>query len=168
MHSGRLKGFTLIELLAVIAIVGILATISVVGIGSATERARDARRKSDLATIKQALLLYKNDNGQFYKPNTSGMIEPESQAMATALKDYLPAIPRDPLDGKHVGNITYNYKYRSDGDTFVLIASLEDNKAKKEIDAKCDSVESGSAIPVRNGVAESSDTTRRCFILSPN
>ncbi len=59
------KGFTLIELLIVIAIIGILSGLLFVNFSGARERARDAKRKSDLNTLKSALQLYYNDFGTF-------------------------------------------------------------------------------------------------------
>jgi prepilin-type N-terminal cleavage/methylation domain-containing protein len=57
------SGFTLIELLVVVAIIGILATIILSSLSSARERARDARRLSDMKTIYTALVQYELDNG---------------------------------------------------------------------------------------------------------
>ena len=65
------KGFTLVELLVVVAIIGILATIvlsSLSSLSSARERARDARRLSDIATIQNSLEMYHLDNGVY--PNS--------------------------------------------------------------------------------------------------
>lgn len=57
------KGFTLIELLVVIAIIGLLSTLAVVALNNARQKARDARRLSDVKQIQTALELYYNDVG---------------------------------------------------------------------------------------------------------
>ncbi len=55
-------GFTLIELLVVIAIIGILAAIVVMNVNSVRQKARDAKRISDLNTVASALQAYYADN----------------------------------------------------------------------------------------------------------
>lgn len=52
------KGFTIIELLIVIVVIGILATITAVALGGANERARDAKRESDVKSLQTALEAY--------------------------------------------------------------------------------------------------------------
>ncbi len=59
------KGFTLIELLVVVAIIGILSSVVLASLNSAREKARDARRKSDLKQIQNALEMYYNDCGTY-------------------------------------------------------------------------------------------------------
>lgn len=66
----RKKSFVLIELLVVVAVIGILASIIFVSVNGARERARDAKRKLDLANINMAIKLYYQAKG--YYPNPGG------------------------------------------------------------------------------------------------
>lgn len=59
------KAFTLIEVLVVATIIGILVTVAAVSFGNSQKRSRDARRKADLETVRQALVLYRQDNGSY-------------------------------------------------------------------------------------------------------
>ncbi|PIZ29109.1 hypothetical protein COY44_00605, partial [Candidatus Berkelbacteria bacterium CG_4_10_14_0_8_um_filter_39_42] len=68
------KAFTLIELLVTIAIISTLSSIAIVSFSGQTAKARDARRKSDLANLQQALEMYYDDNGSY--PTCDNTIEP--------------------------------------------------------------------------------------------
>ncbi len=59
------KGFTLIELLVVVAIISLLASVVMASLSSARSKSRDAKRKSDLHQIQNALALYYNTNGSY-------------------------------------------------------------------------------------------------------
>ena len=55
--------FTLIELLVVVTIVAVLSAVGMVVFTNAGKSSRDAKRKADLESIRQALVLYRDDNG---------------------------------------------------------------------------------------------------------
>ena len=61
----RSRGFTLIELMVVILIIGVLAALIVPKVMSRPDEARITAAKSDIATITQALNLYKLDNQRY-------------------------------------------------------------------------------------------------------
>ncbi|MCE2971770.1 MAG: type II secretion system major pseudopilin GspG [Burkholderiales bacterium] len=105
LHSSprRRRGFTLIEIMVVIAILGILAALIVPRIVGRTDDARIAAAKTDIATIVQALKLYRLDNGRY--PSTEqglrALIEkPTSEPLPLNWKQggYLErnSVPKDP------------------------------------------------------------------------
>lgn len=96
------RGFTLIELLVVIAVIGILSTIGLVSLNGAREKARDAKRISDLDIISKALIVYASDHDGKYPQVNDPPAQFISQAIITgsnpyfALLPYLSAIPMPP------------------------------------------------------------------------
>jgi hypothetical protein len=58
-------GFTLVELLVVIIIIAILAAIAVPAVMRATASAQNARIKTEIDMLHQAIMLYKNEYGSF-------------------------------------------------------------------------------------------------------
>ena len=62
----RSFAFTLIEMLIVIVIIGILAAALVPRLQDVQSRARDTKRKADIAQITNAILIYNTDNGGKY------------------------------------------------------------------------------------------------------
>lgn len=72
MRSQHRKGFTLIELLVVIAIIGLLSTLAVVAMSNARQKARDAKRVSDIKQIQSALDLYATDKNGYPADGANG------------------------------------------------------------------------------------------------
>lgn len=130
-QNQKSRGFTLIELLVVIAIIGVLAAVGMVSYSVAGKGARDARRKTDIETIRQALVMYRSEFG-CYPDDGMGM-----DAVLNTLKDASYLSNPLPVDPKNTGLFVYNYdtsKYSSvancpPGETgsmgFHLSATLE-------------------------------------------
>lgn len=113
------KSFTLIELLVVVSVIGILAgiMISVINPERQRQRARDARRRSDLSIVSTALEQYYADYSAY--PSHTSYTGLASDGAFTG--SYLSNPPMDPKTG------TYDYCYSmgSGGQTFVLCSALE-------------------------------------------
>ncbi len=58
----REEGFSLVELMVVIVILGLLATIVIINVMPAVDRAAMTKARADIATIEQALDMYKLDH----------------------------------------------------------------------------------------------------------
>ncbi|MFA9217305.1 MAG: type II secretion system major pseudopilin GspG, partial [Sphingomonadaceae bacterium] len=68
----RARGFTLIEIMVVVVIMGVLAALVVPKLLSRTGESKVAAAKVDIATVMQALKLYKLDN-QRYPTSEQGL-----------------------------------------------------------------------------------------------
>ena len=95
------RGFTLIEIMVVIVILGILAALIVPKVISRPDEARITAAKQDVATLAQALRLYKLDN--FAYPTTDQglqalVVKPGAAPIPANWKTggYLERLPKDP------------------------------------------------------------------------
>ena len=95
------RGFTLIEIMVVVVIMGILAALVVPKLMGRTDDARIIAAKQDIATVMQALKLYKLDN-QHYPTTEQGLlaliVKPTAGPKANGWKSggYLDKLPKDP------------------------------------------------------------------------
>lgn len=108
--SCRQSGFTLLEIMVVVVILGILAALVVPKIISRPDEARVIAAKQDIASLMQALKLYRLDNHRY--PTTEQGLQALVTRPATApipagwkAGGYLERLPRDPW-----GN-PYQYLY---------------------------------------------------------
>lgn len=146
------KGFTLIELLVVISILAILSIIGLTAFGGVQKSARDARRKSDLRSIKVALELYKQSTGSY--PSHDYIYSSSVQPWISELDSnyFGNGIPVDPINTKtgtccgqngiNFSNYVYIYWSNgacgsfSSGQFFILITSLENKNDQDRNEVK--------------------------------
>ena len=93
------KGFTLIEVMIVIVILGVLAALIVPKVMSRPDEARIVAARQDIATIMQALKLYRLDNRK-YPTTEQGLMalvkKPEVEPLPPNWKSYVERLPLDP------------------------------------------------------------------------
>ena len=103
MSRRRIRAFTLIEVMVVIAILAVLAALIVPKVMSRPDEARVVAARQDIASLLQALKLYRLDNGRY--PTTEqglrALIEkPTTEPAANNWKQggYLErsSLPKDP------------------------------------------------------------------------
>lgn len=126
--QGR-KGFTLVEILIVVAIIGLLTSVVLVGLGSFRTRGRDARRIADLRETQNALELYYTKY-QRYPAVSGGDSWTSLKSSLTGASIGVSTVSNDPLSPDR----TYRYGVSSDGQNYVIAATLEDsgNSALKD------------------------------------
>jgi general secretion pathway protein G len=97
----RNKGFTLIELMVVLVILGVLAAIIAPKIMDRPDEARIIAAKQDIASLLQALKLYRLDNIRY--PTTEQGLQalvtkPDIEPVPNNWKSggYLERLPKDP------------------------------------------------------------------------
>ena len=135
------KGFTLVELLVVMAIIGILATVIISGFRASQRRSRDAKRKSDLRQIGQAMELFYSDH-DFYPANSiDGNIEgcPFVSPTPTTCVWNHGGADTGKFEDADMGRLYFRelpndiindltYFYISDGQSFQVFAHLENEE----------------------------------------
>ncbi len=113
--KGR-AGFTLVELLIVVIILGILAAVVIPQFGSASSEAKESALMSDLATLRNAIDLYRLQHNEVYPGNLDGetswddfvaQLTAGTDVAGDAGSDFGPyirtGIPRNPINSLATG-----------------------------------------------------------------
>ncbi len=100
-NMSRASGFTLLEIMIVVVILGVLAALVVPKVMSRPDEARQVAAKQDIASLLQALKLYRLDN--FRYPSTEQGLDalvnkPGTEPLPQNWKGggYLDRLPKDP------------------------------------------------------------------------
>lgn len=116
-HQRHQRGFTLLEIMVVIFIIGLLVAIVAPNVLSNQDDAMQQKARADIATLEQALDMYRLDNYRY--PTTeqglAALVSPPTQApLATSYRSegYVRRLPEDPW-----GNA---YRYRSPGENGTI------------------------------------------------
>ncbi len=119
----RQAGFTLMEIIITIAIIGLLSALAVVYLIGSRDKARDTKRKADIAQIGRYLSLscFMPRGG----PGDYDLAEVAAEIIITypQFQNFLSNLPQDPKTGT---NAQTNYRYVVDEQNrCALYANLE-------------------------------------------
>lgn len=115
------RGFTFVELLVVITIIGIIFAAAAVSFGAITVRSRDARRRSDLELIRQALEMCRSVVGYYPDEIYGGSgISCSIDGPTTLAK-----VPNDPRPDGSKGCLSEYTYTKTDATTYSLVSCLE-------------------------------------------
>ncbi len=140
LNTNNQKGFTLIELLVVIAIIGVMTSVVMTMVSQGRIKARDSKRKGELAQLQKALEIYYNTNSSYPTTNDTWYAATGSCGgsfgysgatgyipnLAPTFVGYLPADPA-PSTAACSG-----YNYRSDGTNYKIISNSVSNAGGPE------------------------------------
>lgn len=120
------KGFTFVELMVVIAIGSIMFAVATVSFRDISRNSRDARRKSDMESVRQAIELYRSSTGAYPDTGTGIYMDCTSlggsgTGICSATQLYMTKTPVDPKDD------ATQYTYSSTGTTYQLTSTVMEN-----------------------------------------
>lgn len=144
-----IRGFTLVEVMVVVVIMAILAAIIVPKIMSRPDQAKAVKARQDIASIGDALDLYRLDNGQ-YPTQAQGLqalvSKPTSGPIPSNYSSdgYLKSLPMDPwghpyhyrIPGQHSSVDVFTYGENNQPGGTGMNATIGNWTAEKNSTAK--------------------------------
>jgi prepilin-type N-terminal cleavage/methylation domain-containing protein len=121
LNTYKNKGFTLVELVVVMSIISLLSSIVLVNLNGYFAKARDARRLSDMQTIRTALIMYYAKYGRYPDPTgndcggwdtgyNGGIGSGDKFIQQLADAGVISTVPGDPTSTSACGGYRY-YRY---------------------------------------------------------
>lgn len=147
------KGFTLIELLVAISIIATLTAILLPNFMGARERAKDAQKKQDMESVKNALRLFYNDTQSYPSGIPAGA---RVTNIGSTIVNYLPSV-------SGIG-YTYYYQQLNNGDSFQLCVPLDAATGTDVADSQMRCAILGNVC----GVGVTSPTSENWFVVCGN
>ena len=125
------KGFTFIELLVVITIIGVIFAAGIVSYTAISKNSRNARRRADLETIRQALEICRSISGYYpnniYPQATGSIVCTDANATVT-----LKVTPVDPRPDTTIAGCQstgqYKYELNNVSGTYTLTAPCAESQ----------------------------------------
>ncbi len=114
------KSFTLIELMIVIALMGALTGLIIGNFVTSLKKGRDAKRKGDLQSIRNAIESYYEDKKSYPTTIVFGGKLCETAPCISSEKVYMYKVPADPVSG-------FNYVYQTDVSSYFKLYSCIEN-----------------------------------------
>ncbi len=129
-RTRRTSAFTLIELIVVILILAILAALIIPRIASRTDDAKDARARSDIATIRTQLETFRLDVGRYpaAEEGLEALTAPAGEIQGG--RTYLEQLPVDPWQNDYI----YSWPGGTGDDSYFLFSPGPDGQPDTDDD----------------------------------
>lgn len=124
MSRGKMSQNRFLELTTVLIVVVFLLIIAFVLRGANQAETRDSERISEINILRTALQFHYLDKNHYPIEAEWCSIELNCDILFSAMKDYLPEIPKDPLYSEE-GEYSYRYKTTNDGLEYKIHTNLE-------------------------------------------
>ncbi len=116
----------------VVALIALIAALIIVALNNARVKARDTKRKADIAQLVKGLDLYYANNQAY--PATGWVLSTDTTNWPALLQPYVQTMPKDPINNgdPRTGNLGYAYFGDNantlgcgNGQAYILVYDLE-------------------------------------------
>ncbi|MFA7702484.1 MAG: FISUMP domain-containing protein, partial [Patescibacteria group bacterium] len=129
------KGFTLVELIIVLAIIGIVLATAFISFSNARQKARDAKRVSDITQVQNTLELYFRDEGRYPASLTFG----SELVGSSSNRVYMVKLPENPTprNDNTCPDNEYSYLATNNGESYELNFCVSETTGNFASGEKC-------------------------------